>query len=244
MREAEIRGDIPDLLREVHMTDFAPAGYMTLEQAIDDIGRHLMPHEWLCHETDLLRRDSSVTENLAGVGEEAAATDTPVGRLNRALNHLLRALFAGEVKAVVVREHEDTYPCPPSLWNRPGIRAVFRSGELPVQFRVALEGHLTGEPGEGRRWIVVSKPDVRRLLGALAPGREVADVEAEFRTWLTAKVDESAGKEPPSKKRTWAEAQSAFGSRLAYKSFERVWAATVPAEWRRPARKPQPKPTA
>jgi len=224
------------------MTHFVSSGYITLQQAIDEVGRHVMPHEWLGQETDLLPRDSSVTENLAAVGEEATATGTSTGRLNRAMNHLLRALFAGEVKAVVAREGGEMHPCPSSLWTHPGIRAVFRSGELPVQLRVALEGHMAGERGAGRRWILVPESDVRQLLGALAP--EPTDVEAEFRAWLAAKIDESAGKEHPTKKRIWMEAQGVFGSRLPYRSFQRIWTAMVPKEWRPPLRQRQAKPTA
>jgi hypothetical protein len=224
------------------MVHFVPSGYVTLQQAIDEIGRHLMPGEWLSHEINLLQSDSSITEDLGGVGEEATATGTPAGRLNRAMNHLLRALFAGEVKAVVARENGEIHSCPPSLWTRPGIRAVFRSGELPVQFRIALEGHIAGETGEGRRWILLPEPDLRRLLGAVAPAP--ADVEAEFRAWLAAKIDKSAGKELPTRKRIWEEAQGIFGSRLPYRSFQRIWAATAPKEWRAPPRRRQAKPTA
>jgi hypothetical protein len=224
------------------MTHFVSSGYITLQQAIDEVGRHVMPHEWLGQETDLLPRDSSVTENLAAVGEEATATGTLTGRLNRAMNHLLRALFAGEVKAVVARENGEVHPCPLSLWARPGIRAVFRSGELPVHFRVALEGHKTGETGDGKRWILLPQSDVRQVLGALPP--EPADVEADFRAWLAARIDASAGKGLPSKKHIWMEAQGAFGSRLPYRSFQRIWAATAPKGWRSPLRRRQVKPTA
>lgn len=224
------------------MVHFVPSGYVTLQQAIDEIGRHLMPGEWLSHEINLLQSDSSITEDLAAVGEETIATGTPTGRLNRAMNHLLRALFAGEVKAVIARENGEIHPCPPFLWTRPGIRAVFRSGELPVQFRVALEGHITGETGEGRRWVLLPESDVRRLLGALATAP--TDVEAEFRAWLAAKIAESAGKELPTRKRIWMEAQAVFGSRLPYRSFQRIWTATAPKEWPALVRRRQAKPTA
>jgi hypothetical protein len=215
---------------------------MTLHQAIDEVGRHLMPQEWLGQETDLLPCDTRVTEDPAAVDEEATGTGTPAGRLNRAMNRLLRALFAGDVKAVIVGESGQMHPCPSSLWARPGIRAVFRSGELPVQFRVTLEGHRSGEVGEEKRWVLLPKPDIRQLLGALAP--EPTNAEAEFRVWLAAKIDESVGKERPTKKRIWVEAQGVFGSRLPYRSFQRIWAATVPKAWRSPLRRRQIEPRA
>jgi hypothetical protein len=215
---------------------------MTLHQAIDELGRHLMPREWLGQETDLLPCDTRVTEDPAAVGKEETTAGTPAGRLNRAMNHLLRALFAGDVKAVIVGENGKTHPCPSSLWARPGIRAVFRSGELPVQFRVTLEGHLSGGAGEEKRWVLLPKPDIRQLLGVLAS--EPTNAEAEFRVWLAAKIDESAGKQRPTKKRIWVEAQGVFGSRLSYRSFQRIWAATIPEAWRSPQRRRQNEPRA
>lgn len=215
------------------MTDFAKSGYITLDQAVDAIGRRLMPYEWLGQEINLLKADSRVTEEVEAVGDSATVTDTPVGRVNWAVNYLLRALYAGNVKAVAAREGGDIRDFPSALWIRPGIRAVFRSGELPVDFRVAVEGH---REDAGKRWILVSELELRRLLSALAAGPEVADVEAEFRAWLATKVNERADRTPLRKKQTWIEAQGAFGSRLPYRSFEQIWTATVPEGWRRPVR--------
>lgn len=215
------------------MTNLAISGYITLEQAVGAVGRQLMPREWLGQEVNLLKVDSRATEEVGIVGEKATATDTALGRLNRAVNYLLRALFAGDVKVVAAREGGDLRDFPAALWKRPGIRAVFRSGELPVNFRVAIEGHRADA---GTRWILVSELDIHRLLSGRAAGPEVTDVEGEFRAWLATKINERAQEKPLRKKQTWTEAQSAFGSRLPYHSFERIWTATVPEAWRRPIR--------
>lgn len=214
------------------MADFIPSGYVTIEQAVDRIGKGLMPHDWLGHETDLLRRDSSVTEAGAAAGTRATTTKTQAGRLNRAVNHLRRVLRAGDVKAVVARDDGEVHGFPPSLWAKPEVRAVFRSGELPVEFRVALEGH---KAGAGKRWILISDLELRRVLKSMAERQALFDTEAELRTWLTTKVDEAAGKAPPTKKRMWTEAQEALGSALSYRTFDRVWHTTAPETWRRPA---------
>lgn len=221
------------------MTDLATSGYITLEQAVDAVGRRLMPHEWLGQEVNLLKVDSRVTEDVEAVGEEATGTGTPFGRLNRAVNHLLRALFAGDVKAVTTREGGDFREFPAALWMRPGIRVVFRSGELPVNFRVAIEGHRADA---GKRWILVSETDVHRLLSGVAAASEVTDVEGEFRAWLATQINERAKGMPMRKKQAWMEAQRAFSSRLPYRSFERIWTATVPEAWRRSTRAGRAKP--
>jgi hypothetical protein len=221
------------------MTDFATSGYVTLAQAVDRIGQRLMPHEWLGHEVDLLTWDSRATEEPAAVIEGAAITGTQAGRLNRALNHLLQTLRAGDVKAFVAHEDGEVRAFPPSLWARPGIRAVFRSGGLPVEFRVALEGH---KAGAGKRWILISDPGLRSVLERIAARQALSDVGPELRAWLATKVDEASAKEPPVKKRIWLKAQGTFGSRLSYRTFDRVWRETVPATCRRPVRARPAKP--
>ena len=215
------------------MSDFTSLGYVTLEQAIDAVGRRLMPQEWQGHEIDLLKRDSAIMEGAATAGEEATATHTQVGRLNRAMTYLLRTLSAGDVKAVVAREHGEMNAFPSSLWGMPGTRAVFRSGELPVHFRVALEGH---KAGAGRHRILLSQSDLHHVLGEAAPLAELPDPEIEFREWLVKKTEQYAKAEPPSRKHIWMEAQTAFGSRLPYRSFSRIWAAVAPEAWKRPVR--------
>ncbi len=215
------------------MTDFVPLGYITLEQAIDAVGHRVMPSEWLGHETDLLKRDSAIIEEMAALGEEATATDTQIGRLTRAVNYLVHALAAGEVKAFVARENGEMRAFPSSLWMSPGTRAVLCSGELPVHLRVALEGH---KADAGRRWILLPQSDLRGLLGEAAPLAEFPDPESEFRAWLTKKVEQYSKGEPPSRKHIWMEAQAAFGSRLPYRSFSRIWSAAAPETWRRPVR--------
>lgn len=205
---------------------------MTLEQAIDAIGRRLMPRDWLGQEISLLETDKHIAEELEVAAAEAAA-DTPLGRLNRAVNHLLRALAAGDMKAVAIDEHGHSHDVPTALWRRREIRAVFRPGELPDEFRVAVEGHRAGV---GSRWVRVSHLDIDRMLTELASGPEVTDVEGEFRTWLAAKVEQPAHGTPVSKSDTWAEAQRIFGARMPYHTFERIWSATVPRAWRRSGR--------
>jgi hypothetical protein len=212
------------------MDGFVPSGYVTLEQTIDEIGRHMMPSAWQGQETTLLKRDDHVIEEVPGVGGLATATRTAAERLNWAVNYLIAALFAGDVKAAVAREDGGLHDFPPALWMRPGIRAVFRSGELPVDFRTAVEGHRAGS---GRRRILLLESDLRRLLRRLGTTRGRPDVEAQFGAWLARKIDEVAGAEPPQKKRLWVEARGLFGPELPFRSFERIWAATVPANWRR-----------
>ncbi len=211
------------------MEGLTPSGYVTLERAIDEIGRQLMPGAWLGQETTLLKRDNRATEEVAAVDSAATATDTAIARLNRAVNHLLAALFAGDVKAVVAREDGKIRDFSPSLWIRPGMRAVFRSGELPIDFRVAIEGH---KADTGKRWVLLLESDLRRLLRRLGSTRGRPDVEVQFRAWLARKIEEVAGAEPPRKKRLWIEAQGAFGPELPFRSFERIWTAMVPATWR------------
>lgn len=215
------------------MAYLIPSGYITLEQAVDGIGQRLMPDEWLGHEIDLLRRDSSVTEAGAAAGREAATTKTPAGRLSRAIGHLRRVLRAGDVQAVVAREDGEIHDFPPSFWAKRGIRAVFRSGELPVEFRVVLEGH---KADAGKRWILIPQVELYSVLKRLAERQALFDTEAELRTWLAAKVHEAAGQKPPLKKRIWTEAQEAVGPALSYRTFDRVWHTTAPEAWRRPVR--------
>lgn len=220
------------------MTDFVPSGYVTLEEAVDRIGQCLMPHEWLGHEVDLLKRDSSVTEEGPAAREEAATADARIGRLDHAVNRLLDELSAGDIEAVVADAQGEAHAFPALLWKKLGIRAVFRSGELPVKFRTALEGHRAGA---GKRWIYVPDVALRNLLERIAASQAVTDVEAEFGTWLATMVEEAAGKEPPTKKRIWMDAKGTFGSRLSYRAFDRVWRATVPDTWRWPTRPRRPK---
>jgi hypothetical protein len=224
---------------EAQMTDIAATGYITLEHAVDALGRRLMPREWLGQEVTLLETDRHVSEKLEGATAEAAAIDTPLGRLNRAVNYLLRALSAGDVKAVTIDEHGHSRDFPAALWSRPGIRAVFRPGQLPDEFRVAVEGHRLAV---GSRWVRVSHLDIDRMLTELAAGPEVTDVEGEFRAWLAAKVEDRARGKAVSKKETWSQAQRTFGSRMPYHAFERIWSETVPQEWRRPERASRAKP--
>ncbi len=212
------------------MDGFVPSGYVTLERAIEEIGRHMMPSDWQGQETTLLKRDDRVIEEVAEVGGVATATRTAIGRLNWAVNYLIAALFAGDVKAVVAREDGRLHDFPPSLWIRPGIRAAFRSGELPIDFRTAIEGHRVDS---SKRWILLLDSDLRRLLRRLGTTRGRPDVEVQFRAWLVGKIDQAAGAEPPRKKRLWREAQGLFGAALPFRSFERIWTEAVPATWRR-----------
>lgn len=221
------------------MTNLAKSGYITLDQAVEAVGRRLMPHEWLGQEINLLKLDSRALDEVEAVGEEATTGATPMGRLNRAVNYLIRALFAGDVKAVACAEDGDIHDLPAALWMRPGIRAAFGSGELPVSFRVAVEGHSVDAR---QRWIMVSELDLHRVLAPLGAGAEAGDVEAEFRSWLEKKITEHTERPPLNRRQTWMEAQGAFGSRLPYRSFERIWTATIPATWRRPARARPAKP--
>lgn len=212
------------------MAGFVPSGYVTLEQAIKEVGRHLMPNDWQGQETTLLTRDDRVIEEVAEVGSVATAARTSIGRLNWAVNYLVAALFAGDVKAVVEREDGRLHDFPPSLWIRPGIRAAFRSGELPIDLRTAIEGHRADG---SKRWILLLEADLRRLLRRLGTTRGRPDVEVQLRAWLARKIDEAAGAEPPRKKRVWLEAQGLFGSALPFRSFERIWTESAPATWRR-----------
>ena len=202
--------------------DFTPLGYITIDQAVDAVGRYLMPHEWLGVETDLLKRDTTITEAAPIVAEEETATDTPVGRLNRALNYLIRALAAGDLNAVAAHEDGEIHPFPSMLWMSPGVRAIFRAGEVPVHLRVALEGH---KAGAGKRWVLFPQSDLRRHLLEAGPP-EVIDIENEFRAWLAKRIEQCAG-ERPSGKQLWIETQAAFGARLPYRSFNRIWSATT-----------------
>lgn len=202
--------------------DFTPLGYMTVEQAVDAVGRYLMPHEWLGPELDRLKRDTTITEATPIVAEEETATDTQAGRLNRALNYLIRALAAGDLNAVVAHEDGDIRPFPSMLWMSPGVRDVFRAGELPVHLRVAIEGH---KADTGKRWVLLRRSDLRRHLREAGPP-EAIDVEGEFRAWLTKRIEQCA-EERPSKKQLWIETQAVFGARLPYRSFNRIWSATA-----------------
>lgn len=168
------------------MEDFTPLGYVTMDQAVDAVGRYLMPHEWLGVETDLLKRDTTLTDEDVPpiVAEEETATDTPVGRLNRALNYLVRTLAAGDLNAVAAHEDGEIHPFPSMLWMSRGIRAIFRAGEVPVHLRVALEGH---KAGAGKRWVLFPQSDLRQHLREAGPP-EAVNVEDEFRAWL-AKAD-------------------------------------------------------
>jgi hypothetical protein len=214
---------------EALMTGVAVAGYMSLEEAVDAIGRRLMPRIWLGQETGLLEADRHVAEKLEIAAAETGAVDTPLGRLNRAVNHLLRALAAGDVNAIAVDQHGHSREFPAALWGRPGIRAVFRPTELSDEFRVAVEGHRAGV---GSRWVRVSRLDIDRMLTELAAGPEVTDVEAEFRAWLAANIVQPPHGRPVSKNDIWSQAQRLFASRLPYHTFERIWSATVPPAWR------------
>jgi hypothetical protein len=224
---------------EADMTDPAIAGYTTLEQAADAIGRRLMPREWRGQEIELLEGDKHIAEELEASATEPASIGTPLGRLNRAVNYLLQAVIAGDVKAILVDEHGHHRDFPAALWQRPGVRAVFRPGEVPDEFRVAVEGHKIDV---SKRWARVSQLDLHRLLSGLVGGPEVSDVEGEFRAWLAAKLEERPRDETLSKNETWAEAQRVFASRMPFHTFERIWAATVPEDWRRPARLARAKP--
>jgi hypothetical protein len=212
------------------MVDFVPSGYVTLEQAIDEIGRHLMPAQWQGPELILLQRGESAIEEAPAIGG-AVATGTPIGRLSWAVNYLVSGLFEGDVKAVIAREDGKLRDLPAALWIRPGIRAVFRSGELPTEFCIAVEGH---KADTGKRWVLLLESDLRRLLRRLATTRGRPDVEVQFRAWLARKIDEFAGAQPPQKKRVWVEAQGVFGPGLPFRSFERIWTAMVPSTWRLP----------
>jgi hypothetical protein len=221
------------------MTGIAVAGYMTLEQAVDAVGRRLMPRTWLGQETSLLETDKHIAEALEMAATEGAATDTPLGRLNRAVNHLLRALAAGDVNAIAIDEHGHSREFPAALWARPGIRAVFRPAAVPDEFRVAVEGHRSGA---GAHWVRVSDLDIDRMLTEFAAGAEMTDVESEFRSWLAAKVKQPEHGRPVSKNDTWSEAQRIFASRMPYHTFERIWESTVPSAWRRPQQAGRAKP--
>lgn len=221
------------------MTDFVPSGYVTIEEAVDRIGRRLMPRHWLGHETDLLKRDHDVTQATAVLDRRAAARAAQAKRLRRAVDHLRRALSAGDVKAVVAHDGGEVRDFPPSSWREPGMRAVFRSGELPAEVRVALEGH---KAGAGRHWIYISAAEIEGVLDRIAARQAAREVEPEFARWLAKRVDEAAGQEPPTKKRVWTDARAVFDARLSYRIFDRVWNATVPESWRRLARTRPAKP--
>ena len=77
------------------MTGVAVEGYMTLEQAVDAIGSRLMQQDWLGQEVHLLEADKHISEELEAAAAGPPAVDTPLGRLNRAVNYLLRALSDG-----------------------------------------------------------------------------------------------------------------------------------------------------
>jgi hypothetical protein len=221
------------------MIDFGKSGYIPLEQAVEAIGRRLMPHQWLGQEITLLKRNSRAIEEVEAVGEEATNVAAPLGRLNRAVNHLIRALFAGEVKAVLASEGGDFHDLPAAIWMQPGIRGAFAAGEFPINFRVALEGHkVDARP----RWVLVSELDLHRLLAPLIGGVEGGDVEGEVRAWLEKKIAEHAKHPPMRRRQAWMEAKGEFGARLPYRSFERIWTATIPAAWRRPSRPRAAKP--
>lgn len=219
------------------MTSVTTAGYMTLEQAVDAIGRRLMPRKWLGAEINLLEGDKHISEELEAVDAEPATIDTPVRRLNRAVHYLLSALARGDVKAVVVDELGHSRDFPAALWGRPGIRAVFCQGELPDEFRIALEGHKVGV---GSHWVRVLQSDIDQTLTELTPGP--TDVEGELRAWLAAKIAKRAPGQRVSKNEIWSQAQRAFGSRMPFHAFKRIWSATVPQEWRRPERASRPSP--
>ncbi len=220
------------------MMSVTAAGYMTLEQAVDAIGRRLMPRNWLGDEITLLGGEKHISEELESADAEPAAIDTAVKRLNRAVHFLLSALANGDVKAMIVDElgHSRDFPAP--LWGRPGIRAVFRQGELPEEFRIALEGH---KAAVGAHWVRVLQSDIDRALAELTGGP--TDVEAELRAWLAAKIEKRAQGQRVSKNATWSQAQRAFGSRMPFHAFKRIWSATVPQEWRRPEHTGGAKPT-
>lgn len=170
-----------------------------------------------------MKRDIAVTEAAPIVAEEETATDTQVGRLNRALNYLVRRLAAGDLNAVVVREEGETHPFPSMLWMSPGARGVFRAGELPVHLRVAIEGH---KGDTGKRWVLLPRSDPRRHLRGAGPAQPT-DVENAFRAWLTKRIEQCAEGERPSKKQVWTETQAVFGAGLPYNSFNRIWSATA-----------------
>jgi hypothetical protein len=224
---------------EANMMGIAISGYMTLEEAVDAIGHRLMPRNWLGQEVDLLETDKHIAEELEVAAAAAPPINTPLGRLNRAVNYLLRALCAGGVKAVIVDGHGHSRDFPAALWGRPGIRAVFLPGELPNEFRVPVEGHRMVA---GSRWVRVSHLDIDRMLTEMGAGPEVTDVESEFRAWLAAKLEKRAQGKPVYKNETWSQAQRAFASRMPFHAFERIWSETVPQEWRRRERPSRAKP--
>lgn len=221
------------------MTSVALAEYMTLEQAVDAIGSRLMPQHWRGQEVNLLESDRHALEEPQAVAAPAAI-GTPLGRLNLAVSYLIRALSAGDVKAVVIDELGHARDFPSALWGRPEARALFRPGKLPDEFRIAVEGQRAGVDS---RWVRVSHLDVHRMLTGLAAGPEVRDVEGAFRAWLSAKLEERAQGRPVSKNKTWSEAQRDFSSRMPYHAFERIWNETVPQDWRHPKRPSRAKPT-
>lgn len=201
---------------------FTPLGYITVEQAVEMIGRHLMPHNWLGVETDLLRRDTTITDAAPIVAEEEPIADNPVGRLNRALNYLIPALAAGDLNAVVARADGKIQSFPSGLWLSQGARAIFRDGELPVALRVAIAGHKVDA---GKRWVLFSESDLHRHLREAEPA-EGANVEDEFRAWLATEIQQCPGGKRHPRKWYWTKAQSMFGLRLPYRTFNRIWSAT------------------
>lgn len=231
---------LPRICPEAQTMDFVPSGYVTIEEAVDKIGRGLMPRDWLGHEVDMLKQDRSVTEAIAVVDHRTAARTAQAKRLGRAVSHLQRVLSDGDVKAVVAHDSGAVRDFPPSFWREPAMRAVFRSGELPAEIRIDLEGP---KAGAGKRWIFISEVELRSTLERIAASQVLSDVESEFAVWLSRRIDEAAGQKPPTKKRVWMDAQAAFDSRLSYRIFERVWHATVPETWRRPSRARAAKPT-
>jgi hypothetical protein len=207
------------------MAEFVPSGFVTLRDAVDLTGRHLLGPAWTGNEIRQLR---------------FPAPKRSLRRLESAVHELRSLLGSDMVSAIAVFENGQTFPVPTALWLSQDGRAVFNTGNLSVgNLREALRAR---REGTRTRHILLRRTE---LEGALANAlnqagserRLTVKAEHDCHTWLTDMM--RAGK--PTKKKTAyrEEAQSQFG--VGQRAFDRAWANAIATtgntDWKKPGRK-------
>ena len=220
------------------MSDFVPAGFLTIQQAVDLTGRHLFPTEWTGEEIGLLkpRDNGSEKAETSKPDEDQLATQQ---RLDRTIHHLRSLLTFLKVPAVVIFDNGQSYQVGASVWLSNSAPRIFRTGVEPVDLRQQLADR---QFGRGRRRVLLSEA---RLNAALAREKKpetaktafVGTVKAETdcRKWIEQKA--AAGETPANSSALYSEARERFGNNLSRRAFDRAWAAAAPEEWKKPGRK-------
>ncbi len=220
------------------MSDFVPAGFVTIQQAVDLTGGHLFPNEWTGEEIGLLKpRDTSAGEaDTSKPDEHKLATPQ---RLDRAIHYLRSLLSLLKVPAVVIFDNGQSYQVGASVWLSNSAPTIFRTGLEPVNLRQLLADR---QSGRGRRRVLLPEA---RLDAALAGEKKPETAKTAFAGTFKAETDcqkwiaqkAAAGETPASRSALYSEARARFGNKLSQRSFDRAWTAAAPEEWKKPGRK-------